>query len=345
MPLWRGVITEYRDHLPVTDDTPVVTLLEGGTPLVRAEGLSGRSGLDVWVKYEGTNPTGSFKDRGMCVAIAKALEEGARAVCCASTGNTSASAAAYACRAGLRCIVLVPHGGIALGKLAQAMMHGADVLDLECGFDGALEIARALCEAHPVTLVNSVNPNRIEGQKTCAFEICDALGRAPDYHVVPVGNAGNITSHRKGYREYGRGEPIMFGVQAEGASPLVSGKIVEQPTTIASAIRIGNPASRDGAVEATTGSGGAFLAVSDAEIIDAYHLLAEEEGLFCEPASAAAVAGFMRLMDEHRLEVGRTAVLILTGHGLKDPDRALAQAPQPKRVPADLDTIAHLLGW
>lgn len=345
MPLWRGVIPEYRERLPVGDDTPVVTLLEGGTPLVKAEGLSARSGLDVYVKYEGSNPTGSFKDRGMCVAIAKALEEGARAVCCASTGNTSASAAAYACRAGLRCIVLVPHGGIALGKLAQALMHGADVLDVECGFDGALEIARKLSETKPVTLVNSVNPNRIEGQKTCAFEICDVLGAAPDYHVMPVGNAGNITSHWKGYREYDSGTPVMYGVQAEGASPLVSGGTVENPTTIASAIRIGKPASREGAIGATSESGGAFLAVTDAEIIEAYHLLAEEEGLFCEPASAASVAGFMRLMDEQRLEPGRSAVLILTGHGLKDPDRALAQVPQPKRVPADLDTITHLLGW
>lgn len=345
MPLWRGVIPEYREYLPIGDDTPVVTLLEGGTPLVKAEGLSARSGLDVYVKYEGSNPTGSFKDRGMCVAIAKALEEGARAVCCASTGNTSASAAAYACRAGLRCIVLVPHGGIALGKLAQALMHGADVLDVECGFDGALEIARELCETQPVTLVNSVNPNRIEGQKTCAFEICDALGSAPDYHVMPVGNAGNITSHWKGYGEYGRGTPVMYGVQAEGASPLVRGEAVENPTTIASAIRIGKPASREGAVAATSESGGAFLAVTDAEIIEAYHLLAEEEGLFCEPASAASVAGFMRLMDEQQLEPARSAVLILTGHGLKDPDRALAQVPQPKRVPADLDIITHLLGW
>ena len=345
MPLWRGVIAEYRDRLPVTDATPEVTLHEGGTPLVRAESLSARSGLDVWLKYEGSNPTGSFKDRGMCVAIAKACEDGSPAVCCASTGNTSASAAAYAARAGLRCIVLVPHGGIALGKLAQALIHGAEVLDLETNFDGALDVARALCEAHPVTLVNSVNANRIEGQKTCAFEICDALGRAPDYHVMPVGNAGNITAHWKGYVEYERGKPVMFGVQAEGAAPLVRGEPVKHPSTLASAIRIGNPASWTGAVAAKEESGGDFLTVTDAEILEAYHVLAEEEGLFVEPASAASLAGFSKLVEEERLERGRTCVLILTGHGLKDPDRALAEAPDPKRVPADVDTVAHLLGW
>jgi len=345
VPLWRGVIAEYRDRLPVTDATPEVTLHEGGTPLVRAESLSARSGLDVWLKYEGSNPTGSFKDRGMCVAIAKACEEGSRAVCCASTGNTSASAAAYAARAGLRCIVLVPHGGIALGKLAQALIHGAEVLDLETNFDGAFDVAKALCEAHPVTLVNSVNANRIEGQKTCAFEICDAMGPAPDYHVMPVGNAGNITAQWKGYVEYERGKPVMFGVQAEGAAPLVRGEPVKHPSTLASAIRIGNPASWTGAVAAKEESGGDFLTVTDAEILEAYHVLAEEEGLFVEPASAASVAGFSKLVEGERLERGRTCVLILTGHGLKDPDRALAEAPDPKRVPADVDTVAHLLGW
>ncbi len=344
-PLWRGVIEEYRERLPVTPETPVVTLQEGGTPLVRAEGLSARSGLDVWLKYEGANPTGSFKDRGMCLAIAKAMEEGARAVCCASTGNTSASAAAYASRAQLRCIVLVPQGGIALGKLAQALMHGADVLELEGNFDTALLVARELTERHPVTLVNSVNPYRIEGQKTCAFEIVDALGEAPDYHVMPVGNAGNITAQWKGYVEYGRGRPVMYGIQAEGAAPLVKGTPVSDPSTLASAIRIGNPASWAGAMEATTSSAGGFLAVSDADILEAYHVLASEEGLFCEPASCASAAGFMKLVDEGVLERGRRCVLILTGHGLKDPDRALAEAPSTKKVPADLDTVAHLLGW
>lgn len=345
MPLWRGVIEEYRDHLPVSDATPVLTLREGGTPLVKAENLSSRTGLDVYLKYEGANPTGSFKDRGMCVAIAKAMEEGSRAVICGSTGNTSASAAAYAAKAGLRCIVLVPYGGITLGKLAQALVHGGEVFELECNFDGALGIARDIADRFPVALVNSVNPNRIEGQKTCAFEIVDDLGKAPDYHVMPVGNAGNITAHWKGYCEYGPDLPVMFGVQAEGAAPLVTGKKVDDPITLASAIRIGNPASWEGAVKAITESGGAFLAVSDGEILEAYHVLAEEEGLFCEPASSASLAGFFKLIEEDRIERGRTCALVLTGHGLKDPDRALAEAPQPKRVPADLQTVAQLLGW
>lgn len=345
MGMWRGVIEEYRDRLPVTNATPVLTLLEGGTPLVKADSVSGRTGLDVWLKYEGANPTGSFKDRGMCLAVAKAMEEGARAVVCGSTGNTSASAAAYAAKAGLRCIVLVPHGGITLGKLAQALVHGAEVLEVEANFDGALGIARELADTHPVALVNSVNPNRIEGQKTCAFEICDNLGRAPEYHVMPVGNAGNITAHWKGYCEYGPDRPVMFGVQAEGAAPLVQGAPVSDPITLASAIRIGNPASWEGAVKATTESGGEFLAVSDGDILEAYHVLAEEEGLFCEPASAASLAGLFKLVEAERLERGKTVVLILTGHGLKDPDRALAEAPATKRVPADLQTVAHLLGW
>ncbi len=345
MPLWRGVIEEYRDRLPVTDQTPIITLNEGGTPLVRADALSERTGMDVYLKYEGANPTGSFKDRGMCVAIAKAVEEGAAAVTCGSTGNTSASAAAYAAKAGLRCIVLVPQGGITMGKLAQALVHGAEVLEIEGNFDAALDVSRGLAENHPITNVNSVNPHRIEGQKTCAFEIVDNLGRAPDYHVMPVGNAGNITAQWKGYVEYGPDRPVMFGVQAEGAAPFIKGEPIDDPSTLASAIRIGNPASWEGAVKATTESGGGFLAVSDGEILEAYHVLAEEEGLFCEPASAASLAGFIRLIEEDRLERGSTCVLILTGHGLKDPDRALAEAPSTKRVPADLDTVAHLLGW
>jgi threonine synthase len=345
VPLWRGIIEEYRERLPVTDATPVVSLQEGGTPLVHAEALSSRTGLDVHLKFEGANPTGSFKDRGMCLAISKALEEGARAVCCASTGNTSASAAAYATRAGLRCIVLVPQGGITMGKLAQALVHGAEVLEVETNFDGALDVARELSRDYPVALVNSVNPNRIEGQKTCAFEIVDALGRAPDYHVMPVGNAGNITAQWKGYTEYGPDRPVMYGIQAEGAAPFVHGAPVKDPSTLASAIRIGNPASWEGAVKAQTESGGAFLAVSDADILEAYHVLAEEEGLFCEPASASAAAGFFKLVEADRLERGKSVVLILTGHGLKDPDRALAEAPPTKRVPADIQTVAQLLGW
>jgi threonine synthase len=345
MPLWRGVIEEYRDRLPVTDKTPVITLQEGGTPLVPADALSARTGLDVYLKYEGANPTGSFKDRGMCMAISKAVEEGASAVTCGSTGNTSASAAAYAAKAGLRCIVLVPHGGITLGKLAQALVHGAEVLEIESNFDGALEISRSLDAAYPVRNVNSVNPYRIEGQKTCAFEIVDNLGRAPDYHVMPVGNAGNITAQWKGYVEYGPDRPVMFGVQAEGAAPFIHGAPVKDPSTLASAIRIGNPASWEGAVKATTESGGEFLAVSDGDILEAYHVLAEEEGLFVEPASAASLAGFFKLVEADKLERGKSCVLILTGHGLKDPDRALAEAPSTKRVPKDLETIAQLLGW
>lgn len=280
----------------------------------------------------------------MCLAIAKAIEEGSRAVCCASTGNTSASAAAYAARAGLRCIMLVPTGGVALGKLAQGLIHGAEVLELACNFDEALEVAKKLCDLHAVTLVNSVNPFRIEGQKTCAFEILDSLGRAPDYQVMPVGNAGNISAHWLGYSQ-GGAAPVMFGIQASGAAPLVTGRRVDQPTTLASAIRIGNPASWELAVQAVAGSAGAFLAVTDAEILEAYHVLASEEGIFCEPASAASLAGFTKLLDEGRLERDKTCVLILTGHGLKDPDRALAEAPSPKRVPADVDTVAGLLGW
>ena len=345
MPLWRGVIEEYRDRLPVTDSTPVITLQEGGTPLVPADALSSRTGLDVYLKYEGANPTGSFKDRGMCMAITKAVEEGAGAVCCASTGNTSASAAAYAAKAGLRCIVLVPYGGITMGKLAQALVHGAEVLELESNFDGALDVARELHADYPVALVNSVNPYRIEGQKTCAFEIVDNLGAAPDYHVMPVGNAGNITAQWKGYKEYDKGRPVMFGVQAEGAAPFIAGAPVKDPSTLATAIRIGNPASWDGAVTATTESGGEFLAVSDGDILEAYHVLAEEEGLFVEPASAASLAGLFKLVEAEKLERGKSVVLILTGHGLKDPDRALAEAPQTKRVPAETATVAHLLGW
>ncbi|HVE90696.1 MAG TPA: threonine synthase [Actinomycetota bacterium] len=343
--LWRGVIREYRDRLPVTDATPVVTLREGGTPLVRSPVISEMTGLDVWCKYEGANPTGSFKDRGMSLAISKALEEGAKAVCCASTGNTSASAAAYATRAGLRCIVLIPSGGVAMGKLAQALIHGAEVLEVETGFDGAFTLSRDLATQFPLTFVNSVNPYRIEGQKTCAFEIVDDLGAAPDYHVLPVGNAGNITAQWKGYTEYGRGRPKMFGVQAEGAAPFIRGEPVEQPSTIASAIRIGSPQSWSGAVAATGESGGGFLAVSDHQILEAYHVLASREGLFCEPASAASLAGLLRLVEEGLVERGRTCVLVLTGNGLKDPDRALAEVPAPKRVPADVSAVAGALGW
>jgi threonine synthase len=346
--LWRGVIQEYRDRLPVTEATPVVTLLEGGTPLVRSEGLSTETGCSVYLKYEGANPTGSFKDRGMTVAISRALEQGVKAVVCASTGNTSASAAAYAARAGLTCAVIVPAGRVAMGKMAQTLVHGARVLEVEGPFDRALEVARALADEYPVTLVNSVNPDRIAGQKTCAFEICDVLERAPDYHLMPVGNAGNISSHWAGYREeretgHTDGVPVMFGFQASGAAPIVRGHPVEHPSTVATAIRIGNPASWRQAEDAASGSNGAILEVTDREIMRAYRRLARE-GLFCEMASAASVAGLLSLARDGRLERGAVAVCILTGHGLKDPEWAIAGAAPPRPVPDDPTAVAAELG-
>ncbi len=348
MSSWRGVIAEFRDRLPVGDATPVVTLEEGGTPLIHSEVLSNTTGCDVWLKYEGANPTGSFKDRGMTVAISKAVEEGAKAVICASTGNTSASAAAYAAKAGIECGVLVPEGAIALGKLAQALVHGARVIQVLGNFDAALQMARDLVERYPVTLVNSVNPHRIEGQKTAAFEVCDALGRAPDYHVMPVGNAGNITAYWKGYREEREADritflPRMFGFQAAGAAPIVLGHPVERPSTIATAIRIGNPASWDGAVAAARDSEGAIRSVTDREILAAYRSLARE-GVFVEMASAASVAGLLQLAAERMLAPGRTVVCVLTGHGLKDPDWAIAGAPTPAVIEPDPDAAASELG-
>jgi threonine synthase len=344
-PGWRGLIEEYRDLLPVTDETPVVTLLEGGTPLVPAPRLSERVGAAVYLKYEGLNPTGSFKDRGMTLAISKAAEEGAKAVVCASTGNTSASAAAYAARAGLTCAVLIPEGYIALGKLAQALIHGARVLQIRGNFDEALTIVRELGERAPVTVVNSINPFRIEGQKTGAFEIVDVLGDAPDYHCIPVGNAGNITAYWKGYREYqdaGRCTklPRMLGFQAAGAAPIVLGHPVEQPDTVATAIRIGNPASWYGATAAATESGGGIEAVTDDEILAAYRFLAARESVFCEPASAASVAGLLK----HGVPEGSTVVCVLTGHGLKDPDIAIGQIAVPTPVDADYGAIRAELG-
>lgn len=350
MPIWRGVIDEYRSRLPVTETTPIVTLGEGGTPLVHSQRLSERTGLEVFLKYEGANPTGSFKDRGMTVAISKAVEQGSKAVVCASTGNTSASAAAYATRAGIMCAVLIPEGNVALGKLAQALVHGAKVLEVRGNFDEALEAARKLEDAYPVTLVNSINPFRVEGQKTAAFEICDALGRAPDYHLMPVGNAGNITSYWKGYREYRDDSvisslPVMFGFQAEGAAPIVRGYPIDQPKTIATAIRIGNPASWQGALDAASQSQGEIRAVRDKDILEAYRYLAREEGLFCELASAASVAGLFQLSEKAVFERGRTVVLILTGHGLKDPDWAIAGAPKAPLVDPEVDTVAEALGF
>ncbi len=346
---WRGLIEEYRDRLPVDATTPVVTLREGGTPLVYACVLSEMTGCQVWLKYDGANPTGSFKDRGMTMAISKAAQEGARAVICASTGNTSASAAAYAVKAGMVCAVLVPDGKIAMGKLAQAVVHGATLLQVQGNFDDCLTLARDLAERYPVSLVNSVNPDRIEGQKTASFEIVDLLGHAPDIHCLPVGNAGNITAYWKGYREYRHDGivdslPRMWGFQAEGAAPIVRGEPVRTPETIATAIRIGNPASWQQAEAARDESGGVIDAVTDEAILDAYRLLASREGLFCEPASAASVAGLLQMHAQGKLDPGQTVVCTLTGNGLKDPQWALADAPEPVRVDVDADAAARLLG-
>jgi len=345
---WRGVIEEYRDRLPVSAATPVVTLGEGGTPLVRSGPLSDATGCDVHLKYEGANPTGSFKDRGMTVAISKAVEAGSKAVVCASTGNTSASAAAYAARAGLACAVLVPRGKVAMGKMAQTLVHGALVVEVDGNFDASLRVAMDLADRYPVTLVNSVNPFRLQGQKTGAFEVCDALGRGPDYHFIPVGNAGNITSYWMGYTEYaddGRiaRPPVMFGFQAAGAAPIVEGRPVAEPATIATAIRIGNPASWEPAEKAAAESGGQILAVTDREILIAYRRLARE-GLFAEMASAASVAGLLKVAAEGRLDPGSTVVCVLTGHGLKEPDWAIAGAAAPKVIPPDPAAVAAELG-
>ena len=345
---WRGVIEEYRGRLPVTDSTPVVTLREGGTPLIHSERLSTQTGCDVWLKFEGSNPTGSFKDRGMTLAITKAVEAGAKAVICASTGNTSASAAAYAAKAGLICGVLIPKGKIALGKLAQALIHGAQVIQVDGNFDLALDICRTLDEKYPVELVNSVNPFRILGQKTGAFEVCDYLGRAPDVHVMPVGNAGNITAYWMGYREYAEEGvtatlPVMRGFQAAGAAPIVTGGVVESPSTIATAIRIGNPASWKQAEAAAAQSRGSIRAVTDRDILRAYRLVASE-GVFCEMASAASIAGLLQLHAAGDLPTGGTVVCVLTGHGLKEADWAIAGAAPPPVIPPDVDAAAELLG-
>ncbi|MBK5308173.1 MAG: threonine synthase [Frankiaceae bacterium] len=340
---WRGLIEEYRERLPVTAATPVVTLLEGATPLLRAEVLSELTGCDVHLKVEGLNPTGSFKDRGMTMAISKALEEGSRAVICASTGNTSASAAAYAAKGGLTCAVLVPDGKIALGKMAQALVHGARLLQVKGNFDDCLNLCRDLSDNYAVTLVNSVNPFRIEGQKTAAFEIVDVLGGAPDVHCLPVGNAGNITAYWKGYVEYGTA-PRMLGFQAAGAAPIVTGSPVASPQTIATAIRIGNPASWQQALAARDESGGAIQAVTDRQILSAYRLLAQKEGVFVEPASAASVAGLLQARDAGLVQPGERVVCTVTGNGLKDPDWAIAGAPKPVTVEPSAEVAAAALG-
>ena len=348
-PAWPGVIEAYRERMPVRPEWEVVTLHEGGTALLPAPHLSELTGCRVLLKVEGTNPTGSFKDRGMTVAVTCSLAEGRRAVLCASTGNTSASAAAYAARAGLICAVLVPAGAVALGKLAQAVVHGARILTIDGNFDDCLELARKTAAEHPeVALVNSVNPVRVEGQKSAAFEVCDALGGAPDVHCLPVGNAGNITAYWRGYTEYLAGglvqsAPRMFGFQAAGAAPLVFGEPVARPQTIATAIRIGAPASWTGAIAARDESGGLFDAVTDAQILDAYRLVASREGVFVEPASAASVAGLLLTAGDGRLPAGSLVVCTVTGHGLKDPDTALMEHPRPEPVPVDAEAVAAAL--
>ncbi|MEV6414783.1 threonine synthase [Kribbella sp. NPDC051718] len=348
---WRGVIEEYRDRLPVSTDTPVVTLGEGGTPLVAAQWLSEQTGCEVWLKVEGNNPTGSFKDRGMTVAISLAAQAGDKAVVCASTGNTSASAAAYAVRAGMLPLVLIPAGRIAKGKLAQAIVHGAKLVSIDGGFDDCLRIVRELGKHYPVALVNSVNPVRLEGQKTAAFEVCDALGDAPDLHLLPVGNAGNIAAYWKGYQEYRKDKisskvPQMWGFQAEGAAPIVTGRIVEKPDTQATAIRVGNPASWTLAEAARDESGGRIEAVTDDQILSAQRELAAREGVFVEPASAAGVAGLLATKAAGRLPGGSTIVITVTGHGLKDIDTALSYATVKESpvTPADTDAVARVAG-
>ncbi|THV42960.1 threonine synthase [Glycomyces buryatensis] len=348
-PGWRGLIEEFRDRLPVTDATPVVTLQEGGTPLLPAPILSEKTGCDVYLKIEGLNPTGSFKDRGMTMAVSKAVEAGSKAVICASTGNTSASAAAYAARAGITCAVLVPAGKIALGKLAQALVHGAKLLQLDGNFDDCLTIADKLSQDYPVTLVNHINPNRIQGQKTAAFEVAAVLGDAPDIHVLPVGNAGNITAYWLGYNEDHKAGnitklPRMLGVQAAGAAPIVNGHVVEHPQTIATAIRIGNPASWTKALDAKQESNGDIIAATDREIHSAYMLLARHEGVFVELASAASVAGLLKQAEAGWVDKGQTIVCTVTGNGLKDPDWAVSTAPQPQTVPVDVVQTATALG-
>jgi len=350
---WRGVLREYADRLDITAATPIITLGEGGTPLLPAPALSARTGAKVWVKYEGMNPTGSFKDRGMTMAISKAIEHGARAVICASTGNTSASAAAYATHAGITSVVLVPEGNIAMGKLSQAVAHNAEILQVQGNFDDCLDIARDLAINYPVHLVNSVNPDRIAGQKTAAFEVIEVLGDAPDFHIVPVGNAGNYTAYFRGYSEdLARGAstrlPRMFGFQAAGSAPIVLGHVVKDPNTIASAIRIGNPASWELALEAHKASDGYFGAISDKLILEAHRILSAEVGIFVEPASAISVAGLLERSAAGAIPAGSTVVLTVTGHGLKDPQWALKHADgsevKPTSVPVDTAAIADILG-
>jgi threonine synthase len=341
-----GVIERYFSYLPVKDPKNIISLCEGSTPLIRVKNLENHLGIEaeIYLKYEGMNPTGSFKDRGMTVAVSKAVEDGASAVICASTGNTSASAAAYAAKASMKCIVLIPDGAIAMGKLAQAIAYGARVIAVKGNFDVALKMVRELSQKHPITLVNSINPYRIEGQKTAAFEICDHLSDAPDYLAIPVGNAGNITAYWKGFKEYyslkkSSKLPKMFGFQAAGAAPIVENRVIENPSTIATAIRIGNPASWKFAVEAAAESGGKIDSVTDEEILEAYSLLAKKEGVFVEPASAASVAGIIKCGKKNGFKKGDKIVCVLTGHGLKDPNTAIQNGASPAVVEASIECL------
>ena len=348
---WPGVIEYYREYLPVTDKTPMITLREGNTPLIPAPELAKAicAPSELYLKFEGLNPTGSFKDRGMTMAVSKAVEEGSEMIMCASTGNTSASAAAYAARAGIRCFVLVEGGGIALGKLAQAVMHGATVFEIDGNFDQALAMVLEITSKYPIMLVNSLNPYRVEGQMTASFEVCDQLGGyCPDYHILPVGNAANITAYWKGYKVYHErenvsGTPKMIGFQAEGAAPIVRGKRIMEPSTIATAIKIGNPASWKNAERARDESGGLIDMVSDEEIVKAYRLLASRMGIFAEPASAASIAGLAKLSGQGFFKKDDTVVCTLTGHGLKDPDRAVKCANRPVRISAEIDSLKRVL--
>lgn len=345
---WQGLIEQYKEFLPVTENTPKLTLLEGNTPLIKLENLSNELGIELYAKIEGANPTGSFKDRGMVFAVAKAKEEGSKAVICASTGNTSAAAAAYAARAGMRAVIVIPEGKVAAGKLAQAYMYGAEVIQIEGNFDVALEMVRAISESSPITLVNSVNPYRIEGQKTASFEICDVLGSAPDYLAIPVGNAGNITAYWKGFKEYNEkkqtGLPKIYGFEAEGAAAIVQGKPIEFPETIATAIRIGNPASWDYAVAARDESQGLIEAVSDVEMLDAYKLIASREGIFAEPASCASIAGVIRSVKEGKIIPGSKVVAVLTGNGLKDPQTAIdVKVAPPHKIESNAPALSAFI--
>jgi threonine synthase len=347
---WQGLIREYKTFLPINENTPFLTLNEGNTPLISLQNLSEKWGVDLHVKVEGANPTGSFKDRGMVMAVAKAVEDGSKSIICASTGNTSASAAAYAARAGIRCIIVIPEGKIALGKLAQAMMYGAEIFSIEGNFDEALRMVRKISEQEPITLVNSVNPFRLEGQKTAAFEICDQLGEAPELLAIPVGNAGNISAYWKGFKEYadkkGTSLPKMYGFEAEGAAAIVYNRIIKNPETIATAIRIGNPASWSLASAAVEESNGIIDAVSDDEILQAYKWLAREEGIFAEPASCASLAGIYKQIQKGNILPGTKIVAVLTGNGLKDPDVAINCSPiKPIQLPNDEKVVvSHIRG-